>query len=146
MVAPGGETRHVTACDDPRRQYPILVNGEARMSRASTSPPLDRHWNCRLTVRGRKSGEPRTVTIWFALGDGKVFLTGDAKEPNWVRNLRANPDGGGADRRDAAARPRARGRRSRRGRRDPPALRAPLPDGAPVAHARHRLHGLDAPS
>jgi deazaflavin-dependent oxidoreductase (nitroreductase family) len=53
---------------------------------------LGRHWNCKLTARGRKSGEPRTVTIWFALGDGKVFLTGDAKGPNWLRNARANPD------------------------------------------------------
>jgi len=53
---------------------------------------LDRHWNCRLTVRGRKSGAERTVTIWYALGDGKVFLTGDAKGPNWWRNAKANPD------------------------------------------------------
>jgi deazaflavin-dependent oxidoreductase (nitroreductase family) len=54
--------------------------------------PLERHWNCKLTARGRKSGEPRTVTIWFALGDGKVFLTGGAKKSHWVANLRANPD------------------------------------------------------
>ena len=53
---------------------------------------LERHWNCRLTTRGRKSGLERTVTIWFALGDGKVFLTGGSKESHWVRNLRANPD------------------------------------------------------
>jgi len=53
---------------------------------------LDRHWNCRLTVRGRKSGVERTVTIWYALGDGKVFLTGDAKGPNWLRNAKANPE------------------------------------------------------
>jgi len=53
---------------------------------------LDRHWNCRLTVRGRKSGQERTVTIWYAVGDGKVFLTGDAKGPQWLRNARANPD------------------------------------------------------
>lgn len=53
---------------------------------------LERHWNCKLTARGRKSGELRTVTIWYALGDGKVFLTGDAKGPNWLRNLRANPE------------------------------------------------------
>ena len=49
---------------------------------------LDRHWNCRLTTRGRKSGEPRTVTIWYALGDGKIFLTGDKKGPHWLRNAR----------------------------------------------------------
>jgi len=62
------------------------------------SPPaidwkaLDRHWNCRLTVRGRKTGQQRTVTIWYALGDGHVFLTGDAKGPHWLRNAKANPD------------------------------------------------------
>jgi len=32
------------------------------------------------------------VTIWFALGDGKLFLTGDARGPQWLRNARANPD------------------------------------------------------
>ncbi len=53
---------------------------------------LDRHWNCQLSVRGRKSGKERSVTIWFALGDGKLFLTGDAKGPQWLRNARANPD------------------------------------------------------
>lgn len=53
---------------------------------------LDRHWNCRLSVRGRKSGKERSVTIWFALGDGKLFLTGDAKGPQWLRNAKANPD------------------------------------------------------
>jgi len=26
------------------------------------------------------------------LGDGKLFLTGDAKGPQWLRNARANPD------------------------------------------------------
>jgi len=53
---------------------------------------LERHWNCKLTTHGRKSGQPRTVTIWFALGDGKVFLTGDAKGPQWLRNARADAD------------------------------------------------------
>ena len=53
---------------------------------------LDRHWNCRLSVRGRKSGVERSVTIWFALGDGKLFLTGAGKGPQWLRNARANPD------------------------------------------------------
>ena len=53
---------------------------------------LDRHWNCRLTTRGRKTGNERSVTIWYAVGDGKVFLTGDAKGPNWLRNAKANPD------------------------------------------------------
>ena len=53
---------------------------------------LDRHWNCRLTVRGRKSGKERTVTIWYAVGDGKVFLTGSGEGPQWLRNAKASPD------------------------------------------------------
>jgi deazaflavin-dependent oxidoreductase (nitroreductase family) len=53
---------------------------------------LDRHWNCRLTTRGRKTGQERTVTIWYAVGDGKVFLTGDKKPPHWLRNAGANPE------------------------------------------------------
>lgn len=53
---------------------------------------LGRHWNCQLTVRGRKSGKERTVTIWYAVGDGKVFLTGSGKGPQWLRNAKANPD------------------------------------------------------
>jgi deazaflavin-dependent oxidoreductase (nitroreductase family) len=53
---------------------------------------LEPHWNCRLTARGRKSGEPRSVTIWFALGPGIVYVTGSKGEPQWCRNIRACGD------------------------------------------------------
>jgi deazaflavin-dependent oxidoreductase (nitroreductase family) len=53
---------------------------------------LERCWNCRLTTTGRKTGKPRTVTIWFALGPGTVYLTGGAERPQWCRNLAANPE------------------------------------------------------
>jgi len=53
---------------------------------------LERYWNCRLTTRGRRSGEPREVTIWFALGPGTVYLTGSATHPHWCRNLQASPE------------------------------------------------------
>jgi deazaflavin-dependent oxidoreductase (nitroreductase family) len=52
---------------------------------------LERFWNCRLTTTGRTSGQPRTVTIWFALGAGTVYLTGGADRPQWCRNLAVNP-------------------------------------------------------
>ena len=59
--------------------------------------PLDlsrfgRHWNCLLTTRGRKSGQPRSVTIWFALGPDCIYLTGGPEGPSWSRNARAHPD------------------------------------------------------
>ena len=53
---------------------------------------LERYWNCRLTATGRKSGAPRTVTIWFALGPGTVYLTGGAERPQWCRNVAADPE------------------------------------------------------
>ncbi len=59
---------------------------------AATLRRLDGGWNCRLTVRGRKTGQPRSVTIWYVLADGRLFLTGSAETPQWCRNLRANPD------------------------------------------------------
>jgi deazaflavin-dependent oxidoreductase (nitroreductase family) len=51
---------------------------------------LNRHWNCRITTRGRRSGKPRTTTIWFVLQDGTVFLTGGKDNPQWCRNIRAH--------------------------------------------------------
>ena len=51
---------------------------------------LESHWNCRLTTMGRNSGQPRQVTIWFALGQDRVYLTGGASEPHWCRNVRTN--------------------------------------------------------
>lgn len=59
---------------------------------------LARHWNCRLTVPGRRSGRPRTVTMWFAPDPdaGCVYLTGSGKPPHWVRNVAAHEAAGGA--------------------------------------------------
>ena len=53
---------------------------------------LERYSNCRLTTRGRRSGEPRQVTISFALAPGTVYLTGSASHPHWCRNLEASPE------------------------------------------------------
>ncbi len=42
-----------------------------------------------LTVRGRKSGEPRTVPVSVIERDGECYLIGAFGEVNWVRNLRS---------------------------------------------------------
>ncbi len=58
-----------------------------------TSPDharLNRKWNCRLTTTGRKSGQPRTVTLWFVLDGDRAYLAGGKDEPQWCRNIRAN--------------------------------------------------------
>jgi len=53
---------------------------------------LDRAWNCKLITVGRKSGELRSVTIWFALDEGDIVLAGGPEGPHWYRNLQACED------------------------------------------------------
>ena len=48
-----------------------------------------------LTVPGRKSGQPHTVPVAYAMRDGAYYLAatsgGSPTEPQWIRNLRATP-------------------------------------------------------
>ena len=51
----------------------------------------------KLTTTGRKSGKPRTVMLTAPIhGDGRYVLVaskgGDDRDPDWYRNLVANPD------------------------------------------------------
>ena len=46
---------------------------------------------CYLTTIGRKTGEARTIEIWFGLeGDTLYLLSGGGDSAHWVRNLHAN--------------------------------------------------------
>jgi deazaflavin-dependent oxidoreductase (nitroreductase family) len=47
----------------------------------------------RLTTRGRKSGSPRTVTVWFVIADeAKLFVQHASRAPaQWYRNLLREP-------------------------------------------------------
>jgi deazaflavin-dependent oxidoreductase (nitroreductase family) len=47
---------------------------------------------CYLTTRGRVTGRPHEIEIWFAL-DGRTLylLSGGGDRSDWVRNLRAEP-------------------------------------------------------
>ena len=45
-----------------------------------------------LVTTGRRSGEPREVTLWFAVAQGRiVMLAGGGRGSGWVRNLEAEP-------------------------------------------------------
>src|SRR3954470_15882585 len=47
---------------------------------------------CYLTTRGRMSGEPRTIEIWFGLiGNTVYMLAGDGPQANWVKNAIKTP-------------------------------------------------------
>ena len=45
--------------------------------------------NALITVRGRKSGEPRTTPVALVEIEGRRWVIGTFGEVNWVRNLRA---------------------------------------------------------
>lgn len=46
-----------------------------------------------LTTTGRRSGQPRTVTIWFVVDDqGRLYVqSGQEGRTDWYRNLRQTP-------------------------------------------------------
>lgn len=45
-----------------------------------------------LTTRGRKSGLPREIEIWFTELDGRYYVIAEYATSQWVRNVRACPD------------------------------------------------------
>jgi deazaflavin-dependent oxidoreductase (nitroreductase family) len=48
---------------------------------------------CYLTTRGRVSGRPHRIEIWFALdGDTLYLLSGGRESSDWVKNLRTTPE------------------------------------------------------
>ncbi len=54
---------------------------------------LDREPFVQLTVRGRKSGRPYPVKVWFAVNNGKIYVTsGRGTAASWIKNLRHNPE------------------------------------------------------
>ena len=47
---------------------------------------------CYVTTRGRRSGRPHVIEIWFGVRDSTVYLlSGGGDRSDWLRNLQANP-------------------------------------------------------
>ncbi len=54
--------------------------------------PPDAPDYCYVTTKGRRSGRPHTIEIWFATRGSVVYLlSGDGGRSDWVRNIRAHP-------------------------------------------------------
>jgi hypothetical protein len=45
-----------------------------------------------LRTRGRLTGRIHSVRVWFAQEDDVLWLRTDEREPDWLLNLRADPD------------------------------------------------------
>jgi deazaflavin-dependent oxidoreductase (nitroreductase family) len=47
---------------------------------------------CYLTTQGRRTGNPHTIEIWFAIDRGVVYMMAGGRErSDWVANLVATP-------------------------------------------------------
>ena len=46
---------------------------------------------CYLTTRGRRTGSPHRIEIWFAAYDDGAYLLSDSDRADWYRNLVADP-------------------------------------------------------
>ena len=47
---------------------------------------------CYVTTRGRVSGQPHEIEIWFVLSGARLYLlAGAGEDSDWVRNLRVDP-------------------------------------------------------
>jgi deazaflavin-dependent oxidoreductase (nitroreductase family) len=42
-----------------------------------------------MTTRGRKSGQPREIEIWFTERAGRFYVIAEHSTSNWVQNVRA---------------------------------------------------------
>ena len=45
-----------------------------------------------ITTRGRRTGKPHTVPIWFVADDTTLYLATLNAKRDWVRNVRKTPD------------------------------------------------------
>jgi deazaflavin-dependent oxidoreductase (nitroreductase family) len=45
-----------------------------------------------LTTRGRKSGQPREIEIWFTEHEGRFYVIAEYETAHWLQNIRAQPE------------------------------------------------------
>lgn len=59
---------------------------------SSKNSSFEREQYLYLTTRGRKSGLPREIEIWFTHRDGRFYLIAEYPTSHWLQNLRAHPE------------------------------------------------------
>ena len=56
------------------------------------SADFDREQYLYLTTRGRKSGRPRQIEIWFTHRLGRFYVIAEYATSHWLKNLQATPE------------------------------------------------------
>lgn len=52
---------------------------------------LASHQTIHVTTRGRRTGQPRRIEIWWFRVDGRFVITGTPGKRDWLANLKADP-------------------------------------------------------
>ncbi|MEM4494575.1 MAG: nitroreductase family deazaflavin-dependent oxidoreductase [Candidatus Caldarchaeum sp.] len=58
----------------------------------SWPPNYTKEKTLKITTRGRKTGKPHTVTIWFGVDDNGRMFVSSLRSRDWVKNILANPE------------------------------------------------------
>ena len=54
--------------------------------------PFEKEAYCYLTTRGRVTGKPHEIEIWFVLHEGALYImSGNMERSDWVKNLLKEP-------------------------------------------------------
>src|SRR5258708_12213619 len=77
---------------DSRPRVPSFVDLFNPLTRRMLGAGLPMGPNALITIRGRKSGEPRTTPIALIEIEGRRWVSIPFGDVNWVRNLRAPGD------------------------------------------------------
>ncbi len=75
---------------EPAARVPKFVAVFNRVARGMLRAGVPMGPNALITVRGRKSGEPRTTPVALIEIDGRRWVSSPYGDVNWVRNLRAS--------------------------------------------------------
>jgi deazaflavin-dependent oxidoreductase (nitroreductase family) len=75
---------------ESKTRVPSLVDIFNPLARRMLGAGVPLGPNALITIRGRKSGEPRTTPIALIEIDGRRWVSSPFGDVNWVRNLRAS--------------------------------------------------------
>jgi deazaflavin-dependent oxidoreductase (nitroreductase family) len=75
---------------ESKARVPSFVNLFNSLARRMLRAGVPMGPNALITIRGRKSGEPRTTPVALIEIEGRRWVSSPYGEVNWVRNLRAS--------------------------------------------------------
>ena len=85
----GGSLYHQTKTVRQRQLVGVALLALPASNQSSIESVKDERF-IRITTRGRKTGRPHEVELWFAFADGKIFLSHEGELTDWMKNIEAN--------------------------------------------------------